>query len=156
MRFLNNIEAKIIDYQELYFLSKENWEHLIIDAGNPKSILNKRTAKIISNKELPIISKHEELKLVGGFAGIQKYFFPYVLLEFDNEYQRIHLHNLRCSNCDWEGMVGNPKDPDLYIGIPKNVDKFKVMKQADKFERKPCPKCKTPFTSTVIWVGEKS
>lgn len=77
---------------------------------------------------------------------------PYIFLEIESNFQRVHLETLSCTFCNWRGKTANPMVIDPYLGDGINEDHITLMKTAEKYLVLPCPSCKKPLSRHPIWV----
>lgn len=145
--------SEIIDGQQIYFLTEQEWLDLLISGKFMELAIPQRLLKKIKDIDLPIINKHKDLDLGLGIMGMNNNVFSYPLYKSGNQYQRISLERVNCSSCGWNGSAGSPLVSEIYLGVPKDILPKKIMDKARiKFSEVGCPKCLTPFNRFFIWV----
>lgn len=122
---MNSNKASIkhiyIDGQEILFINKEDWLtlrlHPFID-DMPLAIVD------LLWPTLDFVQNYPELHLGLGFISIFKKWMPYIFIEIQSNFQRVHLETLKCSYCGWQGKTANPMVIDPYIGDGINQNHF--------------------------------
>ncbi|WP_414573234.1 hypothetical protein [Nostoc sp. CCY 9925] len=145
-----SIKHTFIDGQEILFPSKLDWEILqlnpLID-DMPLAILDLLWAA------LEFTQKYSEIYLgLGKISMKEKKWMPYIFLEIESNFQRVHLETLSCSFCSWRGKTANPMVIDPYFGDGINQDHFTLMEAAERYPVLPCPSCGHRLPRHPIWV----
>jgi hypothetical protein len=141
---MKDINSKIIDGQELFFLNFEEWNNYVEKEQIKQSAIYPKL-----KKDIHLMQSYQELQLTIGH--IRKLKIPYMLLYVNSKWQRISIEHREYKFCKWSGLVGLPNSIDTYIGIPKEFNAFELMKEAKEIETKNCPKCENTFIDFVIW-----
>jgi hypothetical protein len=148
-----NYTNEIVDGQQLYFLTKQEWLDLLESGTFMEETIPQRLLKKIKDIDLPFANRHEDLVLGLGIMGMKNNVFSYPLYKVGNRYQRISLERVICSSCGWKGRAGSPLVSEIYFGVPKNVLLKSIMDRARvEFPEVSCPKCSSPFDRFFIWV----
>ena len=145
-----SIKHTCIDGQEILFPSQEDWETLRLNAfidDLPLAILD------LLWSALEFTQKYPEIHLGLGKISIRKKkWMPYIFLEIESNFQRVHLETLTCNFCNWRGKTANPMVIDPYFGDGINQDHFTLMKAAERYPVFPCPSCGKRLPRHPIWV----
>lgn len=146
----NELQQINIDGQQLFFPNLRQWEEILekrnIDNSEVGDLLIKEFFRIKY-----VLEKFTNIKLAFGKVGDWNH-FPYVILNINNNYQRVHLEIIKCSSCYWEGMSANPLVTDLYLGVAKEFNEFELMSKAKNYPLKSCPNCKSKLPRYPIWL----
>ncbi|MCB5951016.1 hypothetical protein LI951_02940 [Enterococcus sp. BWT-B8] len=94
-------------------------------------------------------------KHVGFVCGLIKVkiankdmWLPMLFFDVSGQWQRVHLENSFCTNCNWKGIIANPTDPDLYLALP---ERFELMRKSAELKRATCPVCQGEIARFAIW-----
>jgi hypothetical protein len=149
------IVKKNVDGQELLLPTRQQIEVILNQPMIDEVILKDIFVNEI-RRVLPYMVKYPELSIaLGSVTFGEKQFwryYPYSLLEIDNNLQRVFLEILICNNCKWKGMTANPKDTDIYFGIPNDISSFDLIRYSNKYPTLPCPICSERLPRHPIWV----
>ncbi|MEH2058165.1 MAG: hypothetical protein V7K97_18785 [Nostoc sp.] len=144
-----SIKHTYIDGQQILFPSQMDWESLqlnpLID-DSPLAILDSIWSA------LEFAQKYPEIHLGLGKISSGKKWMPYIFLDIESNFQRVHLETLTCSFCNWRGKTANPMIIGLYFGDGINQDDFTLMKAAERYPVLPCPSCGNRLPRHPIWV----
>jgi len=116
MLFQNCLVEQTIDGQNLFILNALGIEKVI---KNP-SILTELTPivrKVFISK-IKEYKDYSQLKFALGL--VNKRWIPYTLLTKKDQILRVHLEDIVCEVCGWEGSIANPDVIDSYIGANKS------------------------------------
>lgn len=151
-----NCITKLVDGQELVFCPSIKWLEVVNEQKMDDTHISDFTAKRLSSLEIPLHIKYLEFQLAGFIMryGDKSRFTYYALIQFDDKLQRVDVRGARCEKCDWRGFIGNPDVPDIYVGVPNDLNAFELMKKADIYPQVLCPACRNSFEQRAIWVGE--
>jgi hypothetical protein len=144
-----SIKHTYIDGQQILFPSQMDWETLKL---NP--IIDDRPLAILDSvwSALEFAHKHLEIQLGLGKISIGNKWMPYIFLDIESNFQRVHLETLTCSFCNWRGKTANPMVIDPYFGDGINQDHFTLMRDAERYPVLPCPSCGNRLPRHPIWV----
>ncbi|MBD2731175.1 hypothetical protein H6G96_33880 [Nostoc sp. FACHB-892] len=144
-----SIKHTCIDGQEILFPSQMDWETLKL---NP--IIDDRPLAILDSiwSALEFAQKYPEIHLGLGKISSGKKWMPYIFLDIESNFQRVHLETLTCSFCNWRGKTANPMVIDPYFGDGINQDHFTLMRAAERYPVLPCPSCGNRLPRHPIWV----
>jgi hypothetical protein len=151
---LAHIHSREVDHQRMYFLTPSQWEQ----AEKEEKVGSLPIRNLFMNliKEILLYCiKYEQLSLgLGPFGVKAEEWYPYVILNLDGIDQRVFLESIVCSNCHHRMMIANASVFEIYFGIPDDIDKYRIMREAKKFERRVCTNCGGELSRPAIWVGE--
>jgi len=148
---IEKIKHREIDYQKLFFFTKEEWQEILSQEEFLGVKINPTLINILNKRYFPISLQYTELTLVGAIENPsgRTCFMAYLLVNIDGYYQRIELRTIICSKCKKKILLGSPFVSDIYFGVPSQINVQKLMQKAKKFDLKPCPEC---GKKTAIWV----
>lgn len=146
--------SKIIDGQKLYFLTENDWVEIITNPSIDGVQLSKSTLTRLEKIDLPVSKRYSEIKTVGGFGGYKPFFLVYTLLLIQDIYYRVRINLANCSNCHWKGYVADPNDPEIYFGVPNDVQRQSLMRRTHHLMSESCPNCNSRISRKGIWFGE--
>ena len=63
--------------------------------------------------------------------------------------ERVILQYANCLKCDWNGIIANPTEPDLFLTLE---NRFDILKRMNQLPFCKCPKCGNEISSKAIWV----
>jgi hypothetical protein len=145
----SNIKHIHIDGQEILFPDEKDWNELHLNPcidDLPIAVLDSVWSV------LKVVQKYPELHLGLGLISLFSEWMPYVFLEIESNFQRVHLETLTCSFCNWRGKTANPMVIDPYFGDGIDRDHFTLMKVAEKYPVLRCPRCNNSLPRHPIWV----
>ncbi|MEH1934656.1 MAG: hypothetical protein V7L14_13240 [Nostoc sp.] len=91
-----SIKHTCIDGQKILFPSQEDWETLRLNAlidDMPLAVLD------LLWPGLEFTQKYPELHLGLGKLSMRKQWMPYIFVEIEANFQRVHLETLTCNFC---------------------------------------------------------
>jgi len=145
-----------IDGQDIYFLESREWEILFTERKYKVFEFSGKILSILESKDYQVHKKFNEISMGLGFT-ISNFALPYVFYTPKmNEFQRVHLERRKCDNCGCQLIIANPNVLDIYSGVPSEIDKFELMRKANKFDEKECPLCKQKSFPSAIWITQSS
>ncbi|MEH2048815.1 hypothetical protein [Nostoc sp.] len=145
-----SIKHTCIDGQEILFPSPEDWETLRL---NP--LIDEMPLAVLDLlwSGLEFTQKYPELHLgFGKLSMREKKWMPYIFVEIEADFQRVHLETLTCNSCNWGGNTANPMLIDPYCGDGINQDHFTLMRTAERYPVLPCPSCGNRLPRHPIWL----
>lgn len=140
----------VVDGQQLFFPTIDQ----ILEIQKSSEIDGKNlTQGFLTTIErvLPYIIKYSELEFAIGNSGHWQH-FPYIILKIQHNQQRVFMEELTCIKCNWHGMTCNPNEIDNYLGVPKNISPYQLMRYANRYPILPCPVCSSKLPRHPIWV----
>lgn len=147
------INSKIIDEQNLFFLTIKEWNFLLKKKELGEIQINNKFSELIAS-DLELMRSNQDLQLAIGRIR-NDIWLPYMLLNVNSIWQRISIEIRECNNCEWVGFVGLPDVIDIYLGIPIEIDKIQMIKNRKELQQVGCPNCNEKFKDYVIWVDKK-
>lgn len=72
-----------------------------------------------------------------------------ILMNDEGIWQRVHIEQVICNRCSWEGKIANPTEPSLYDTVPNSKQ---ALENAWKQSKVSCPKCNNELPRYAIWV----
>lgn len=137
---LEYLEIKEVDNQELFIIKKTFLAQVV---ENAEFYLDEFSPLVRGILVFKLTKYGSILNLDFAFGKLGNIWMPYNLVEVNGKLQRIHLENISCSHCGWEGLIGNASVMDIYIGA-KN---YEIPKS-----EKSCPSCKTKLSRHAFYI----
>lgn len=151
MHFANN--ETFWDYgQEFYILKKDKWEVLKkteewvkLEIAYPMLIQRINHQIEFTEKNSDFICAITKQPL----GRKRDMWVAFLFLKMDEGWQRIVLETTGCTNCNWQGIIANPTQPDLYLSLSK---RFEIMNKSTQLKQVTCPICNGKLKRFAIWV----
>ena len=141
--------------QKFYIINRDIWIELKIKNQYEGIDLNSKTLCNVVNK-LVNFTEHNDGFLCAitkvEFGKAKGFILPMLFYIINNEYVRVRIEYIKCSNCGWEGNIANPTLPDLYEFIP---NRFNQMEKGYNIPTVNCPNCENLLERYAIWVDKQ-
>ncbi|WP_367389324.1 hypothetical protein [Lewinella sp. LCG006] len=153
---IGNYWTNIVDGQELTFCSVEEWGRVVNKGRFQKIPISDFMIKQLTSLLVPLVRKYEniELGILADTFEDRHLFKCYTLVAIGDDLQRIDIVGHKCSNCDWQGLIGTPLSSDIYFGISKENTAHELMRRSRKYPNVTCPRCGTNINRFAIWIGD--
>lgn len=146
--FKDSIE-KTIHGQTMFVLPREKLIRLVGNVEMLDEVIKFKLVKDVILKEARFIVKENDLNLSLCFSNLFGRFWSYLILIIDGRYYRIHIEQIKCEFCDWEGVIANPYISDNYIGLNQE-DRVKAKEAAMSLNLLNCPSCNSKLPRPAI------
>ncbi|MCX2795087.1 hypothetical protein [Microbulbifer thermotolerans] len=148
---LTNLRRLVVDGEDFFILDPIAVERVLLEGASIDGAL--LFSESLAGVAWEIVKKYPDLDL-GFHRGLFSRNKWWACVLFNSEekgHHRVNLQNEVCSNCGWQGVIGNPLQFEIYAG---SEDREKAFERAKQLNPVNCPNCSEPFQVFAVWVGE--